>query len=407
MNPLVPARNERGVALVMALLVLLVLSLLSATLLMSVNTETQIAGHSQRETQALNTAEAGLAEAVARIRIGDIPNNMNPRMVAQVFNTLPGSVPVLGADSVALATAQPAGQYLSYTKAAKGPDVLTVRYRTNETSPPTLIYKYDPTQNPAIQTVSGSPIFVITSTGYAGTDLRRIREEVIQQPFNLNVKAALAANTDIQFVGNAVVCGYNHSGSTPPPAGENGRAGSNSCIGYEMAGHLPGSWTTQGTINGGAATQTGVPTSNLSNQAGFYSGPWESLGMTQAEFFSWIGARRTTAPAPPNGIFYLDNNLTSQDQSGAFAYHGATGEGMLYVDGDLVLNSTFTYKGLIYVEGNLQLNGTAWILGGLIVRGKTKLMMNGAATILYSSEAIQQALSKYGGSMVPISWQEL
>ena len=97
---------------------------------------------------------------------------------------------------------------------------------------------------------------------------------------------------------------------------------------------------------------------------------------------------------------------TAQNQSGDFAFHGANGEGLLYVDGNLTLNSTFTYKGIVYIEGDLRLNGTAWILGGLVVRGKSIVKMNGGATILYSSEAILIALAKFGGQFVTLSWRE-
>jgi Tfp pilus assembly protein PilX len=404
MKPHVPANNERGVALVVALLVLLVLSLLSAAMMMSVNTETLIAGHSQRETQALNTAEAGLAEAVARIRVGEIPNNMNPRMVAQVFNTNAGSVPALGADSVGLATAQPAGQWLTYSKATRDPDVLTVKYRTDTASPPTVIYRYDPTKNPAIQTTTGSAIFVITSTGYDGKDIRRIQQEVIQKPFNVNVKAALAAEKGIDFLGNSHTCGHDHSALTP--------AGTRDvdCQPYETGPipPLPGGWSEGAVSSGGASVQRGQPSGYVESQTGFYAGPWEALSMSQAEFFQWIGAPLNNEPDPPRGIYYLDDNTIQGDQSGNYAYHGGDGEGMLYVDGDLTINGNFTYRGIIYVEGDTKINGTLWVLGAIIVKGKTTIKhANGNAALLYSSEAIQQALQKYGGSLVAISWRQL
>ena len=79
---------------------------------------------------------------------------------------------------------------------------------------------------------------------------------------------------------------------------------------------------------------------------------------------------------------------------------------MLYVDGDLTCNAGFTYRGLLYVEGDLKINGQAWVLGGVIVRGKTTLKANGGMTILYSADAITQALSKYGGQFVTLSWRE-
>jgi hypothetical protein len=144
----------------------------------------------------------------------------------------------------------------------------------------------------------------------------------------------------------------------------------------------------------------------VSGGVGFYQGPWAMLGMSQADFQSWIGPP-VNGTSNINGIVYLDNDATVQNQSGSFAYHGATGEGMLYVDGDLTLNSSFIYRGLIYVEGDLKMNGQAWILGALVVKGRSEIRQNGGATILYSSDAIGRALARYGGQFVTLSWREL
>ncbi len=393
-------RDERGVALVMALLVLLVISLLSVTLLVTVNVETKVSSLSAMQTQAVNLAEAGVGEAIARIRSGDIPTNTNPRQVAQIFNTIPGNVPVLGVDSVALATRQPAGQWLNYTTAGKTDSVLTVTYKTNADR--TLIYKYDPTKNPAVQTTSGFPIFVVTSTGRRGSASGRVVAEVIQKPVNVNAKGALAADKGIDFSGNSEICGFNHDINTP--AGTRGRP---PCDGWELAsGHLNGSWSSGTITSGGSSAQNGVPPNNP-NQTGFYSGPWDAFSMQQAEFFSWIGAPLASEPANPQGIYYLDNNGTSQDASGDFKYNGGTGEGLLYVDGDLAINGNFVFRGLVYIEGDLKINGTCWILGSIIVKGKSRIKIaNGSCTILYSNDAITQNIAKYGGQFVTLSWRE-
>jgi len=405
---LTAVRNQRGVALVMALLVLLVISLLSATLMMSLNVDTKIAGHSMRGAQAFNVAEAGVAEAMARIRNGDIPNNLNPKMVGQIFLASAGSVPVLGGtDSVALATGQPAGAWLKYSTPDKTADVLTVTYKTDPTQ--TLIYKYDGTKNPAVQTTSGLPIFVISATGIQGNrkgpSKRRIVTEVIQKPFNAIVNAALAADQGIDFSGNSKICGFNHDPDTP--AWTPGPHGSG-CELYDAgSNHLPGAWSTNTITSGGSAEQNGSPVPNQDGQAGFYSGPWEVLGMTQAEYFSWVGAPLTAEPADPKGIYYLDNNTLTQDQSGAFAYPGGNGEGLLYVDGDLSINGNFTFRGLIYLEGDLKINGNCWILGAVISKGKSRIKIaNGTCAILYSRDAVAQNIAKYGGQFVTLSWRE-
>jgi len=395
-------RDERGVALVMALLVLLVVSLLSVTLMLSVNVESKVSSLSSRQAQALNIAEAGVAEAVSLIKTGDIPTNNNPLQEAYIFNTVAGSVPVLGANQIALATRQPAGEWLPYTTATMAESVLSVRYKTDAAR--TVIYRYDPALSRPVQTVSGFPIFVVTSTGRKGGTFRRIVTEVIQKPVNVNAKGALVADQGIDFSGNSDICGYNHDFDTPT-----GTKGRPPCDTYELGGigNQPGAWSSGAVTSSGSSNQDGWPSAILPGQVGFYSGPWDALSMNQADFFSWIGAPVGSEPNNPQGVYYLDNNSASQDASGSFKYNGGTGEGMLYVDGDLAINGNFVFRGLVYIEGDLSINGTCWILGTVIVKGKSKIKIaNGDCTILYSEEAITQSVSKYGGQFVTLSWRE-
>ncbi len=396
------SRSERGIGLVVALLVLLVMSLLATVLMVSVNVDRKITSHGLRETSALNAAEAGVGEALARVRSADIALGSNPRAVAQIFNVAEGSVPVLGTDSTGFATAQPAGEWLPYSTATRGPNVLTVELKTNLARD--SIYRYDPTKNPRVGLyTTGNPIYVVTSTGVVGGDRRRIQTEVIQKPIIVNAKGAVVAQVGIDFSGNSDVCGFDHAMNTPAntkhPA----------CHGYESATNpgLPGAWS-EGTISpGGSSFQDGNP-ARLGGQTGFYTGPWDCFNMTQAEFFSWVGGPTAIAPAPPNGIYYVDNDVIHQNNSGDYAYHGGDGDGLLYVDGSLSINGNFTFRGLIYIEGDLKINGTCWILGGLVVKGTTTVKIaNGDCCVLYSGDAISQNISKYGATFVTLSWREL
>lgn len=409
--PVELVRDERGIALVIALLVLLVLTVMSMLMMTSATMDRRAVGHNVRGSQALNLAEAGVSEAMSRIRNGDAAlDTANPRSVAQVFNCAQGNVPVLGADSTGLATSQPTGSWLDYSSAGRDPRALTVTFKTNSSR--TAILRYDPALGSPENTLSGYPIYVITATGMQGSAKRTVRTEVIQKPFQALARAALACNNDVRFIGNATVCGYNHSGSTPNDDGSDGRGAmpgdATHCIDNEtVSGPLPGSWTTGTTTNGGTAYQNGSPAANLSGQTGFYTGPWDALGMSQADFLSWVGSPIPAAPADLNGIHYVDGDGTPGNQSTDIGIHGGSGEGLLYVDGDLTINAQFTYRGLLYVEGNLRMNGSAWILGGVIVRGRSEIRQNGDATILYSSEAISQALARYGGQFVTLAWREL
>jgi len=391
--------HEHGVALIMALLTLLVLSLAVAGIMMTLNTDTKVAGHQLRGSQAFYIAEAGVAEAEARIRFGDVPGTLNAKMVTQIFNAPAGSVPVLGTDSTALATLQPSGAFLDYSTATKTDRVLTISYKTDAAR--NIIYRYDVSKNPSIQTQSGLPIYVIRSTGVKGTDRSTVVTEVVQRPFNVNVKGAMACNVGIDFSGTSWVCGANHSIDTP--AGSDTKA---MCAPWELDPGLSGAWSCNAITTSGASLQDGNPAISQ-NQVGFYNGPWECLGLSQQEFFTWVGAPYAAELNPPRGLVYHDNDGLTQNMSGSWHYNGGNGEGLLYCDGDLQINGNFNYVGLIYVEGNLDINGTAWILGGIIVRGVTTVKIaNGNFTTLYSADAIQQKIAKYGGTMMKLSWRE-
>ncbi len=398
-SPLPVLSNQRGVALVVAMLVLMVLSLLAVVMMATITTEKKVGAHSTRESAALNVADAGIGEACARLRNQDINLNNNPRGVAQIFNCAAGTVPSLGVDSTGYATAQTAGQWLRYSNATRGPGTLTITYKTNPAR--TLIYKYDTSLNPSAQFVSGTPIYVITSTGREGADVRTVVAEVMQKPIIVAVNGG----------GNAFVCGYNHRADTP--TGTTGRAGgAGNCNENLLAtppqwewptGAKAGAWSTGNATPGGSAQSTGSPPSSGGNPT-FFSGPWEAIGMTQAEFYNWVGLATPTMPASPNGIYYLDNDATKQNASGAWSANSGTG--LLYADGNLTINSSFTWRGLIYCEGDLTLNGNAWILGAIVAKGAGSVKFNGTATVLYSADAIQNYITKFGGRFTNLSWRE-
>jgi Tfp pilus assembly protein PilX len=408
-------------ALVIALLILLGLTILATSLLMTVNTEGKIASHQLQDTQALAIAEAGVNEGMIRIRTGEVPDNMNKRMVTLVYEAPAGSIPVSGADTTSLPTVQ-AGNYLGYAGARKqlaqgsttDLQVLTIRYKTIVTpgSPPdTQIARWDDTKNPKLNTATGSVVFQVVSTGRKGNASRSVVAEVTRARFNIFVRAAIAAKVDIEFKGNINVCGHDHRADTPvytepplcdggvPPAGWWQYAGHSTCF--------PGGWSEGTVTKSGAAEVVGDPDWMSEKQTGFYSGPWDALGMSQIDFWPWVGPAAPVPVEAPDGIVYFDNNGTPQDQSGDYSFMGGDGEGFLYCDGNLRINGNMTYRGLIYCEGDLEVNGNLWLLGGLVCKGQSVVKVaNGSAVLLYSAEAIQQSMSKYGANIRLLTWRE-
>jgi|SRR5882672_4162879 len=402
--------NERGAALVIALMVLLILVTVSAALVTTSIVNTRLSGTDQQRAKALDIAEAGVAEAVSRIKSGEVPGNNDPRMVTKIFLVNAGSVPVLGADSTGLATVQPAGNWLNYSTTTRTAKTLTVQYKTDANR--ASIYKFDVNKSFPINTLTGMPIYQITSTGVAGQAARTLQVEVVSQPFNLNIKGALASGVQVKFTGNAFACGYNHRIETPANTGDVGRAGAGGCNEDPAQNHwevgsndLTGIWSGGPVNSNGAASRDGNPPEQA-GQVGFYAGPWDALGLSQAQFFALTGPGQATVPGNLNANTYLDNDGTTQNASGNFNVTG-TGSGLLYVDGDLTMNAGFTWRGLIYVEGDVKINGSAWVLGSLICKGQTETKFNGGATILYSYDAISQYVSRYGGSISNLAWREV
>jgi Tfp pilus assembly protein PilX len=413
MNPTRVHRNEHGIALVMAMLILLVMSLLALVLMAGASLNRGLAGNDQRMRGSLNIAEAGVGEALARIRNQEtLMDPADPADVCQVFNTVPGSVPALGADSIGLATGQPVGAFMEYTTPTRGPDVLTVAWKKNTAG--TAVMRYDPAQTPKLNTVSGSPVYVITATGRVNNARRTVITEVIAKPYNINAKGALVADIPIGSLGTAAICGYDHTMDTPVGDGKNGRPldepspDPDNCQDNEKPGGvgLPGMWGSSTIDPGGAFQGAGNP-AWLPGQTGFYAGPWDVFNMSQSEWWSLVGSPVDYKNNSNwNGCFNLDNDGVTQNGSEDCGLQSVGGEGLLYIDGDFSLNSNFNWKGLIYVEGDFKINGSAWVLGSIIVKGQTSLTANGGMTLLYSRDAIEQMLTKYGGQFVTLSWRE-
>ena len=417
MHTLLPApRSERGIALVVAMLVLLVVTIMAILVTATATVSTKISGLTSKRERGLTLAQAGVAEAMSRLRVGDVPTTLNPRAVTQIFNVPAGSVPVLGTDSTALATSQPSGSWLSYTTDARGPNTLTIAYKTDAAR--SLIYKYDSSRNPALNTSSGQPVYEITSTGTVGTTQRTIVVDVVARPPSFNAKGALTAGGQIQVANNDYICGFNHALSTPDwTSASVGRNGANpgvdaqhtTCIPNELGtGNMTGIWASgsgQPTPVGNAGPIWGVPNVQY-NQPGGYTGPWDMLGMTQADYAAWLPTRRTTAPASWNGAFYLDKDATLNNAQGSWTFGNITGQGFLYIDGQVQVNGTLFWKGLIYVNGQFQHSGLIWVLGA--ITGSVQMQtQNENGAILYSKDAIDYYMAVYAGKYTPISWREV
>ncbi len=88
------SRNERGIALMLCLFALLLLTTIGAGLMVMANTETSVNSNYRSSLQAYYASKAGLEEARERLRFG------NTYSIAQLPNTIPATS--YGANQVGL-----------------------------------------------------------------------------------------------------------------------------------------------------------------------------------------------------------------------------------------------------------------------------------------------------------------
>lgn len=411
-------KQEKGYILVVTLLVLFAVSVIGATLAAVSSMDVKISGNQRVNTQSLFVAEAGLNEAIHRL---SLPNPTNasvggwtgniaigdsepydPNWETRIFLTTPlNATSVAGSIQNTGTIQDPTQDYLQYSEKSGTDNVLTIRHKWEDRNgdgarDANEIVRYNPLLVPPENFSSGFPIEEITVTGRTANAERIIRAEVTKRTIVARTLAALYCDKAITLTGNCAFCGYNHSINTPPWTQPN------ACNAWHLSsGHLPGVTTSGDMVKVKGSADVGGDPMPIDDAA---TNPFydlnEVLGMSVAEVNDLLAnADNTSLTDPLNGITYIkgDVKITSN----------FTGEGLMYVTGDLLGAGSFNYKGLIYVEGDLHYTGTPWILGSVVVRGTSDWNFSaGNAAVLYSSDAITQALS---GSMpcIVLSWSEL
>ena len=444
-------KQEKGIALVISLMLILVMSVMVAGFMLTITNEQKMGGNQVRYIEALNVAEAGLSEAAARIGIGSsaaqfIGEGTNPTSAswqAKIVNSASLPTAATGSNVAYYSSIMPDGSGLQYSVSewANNPDTiyaLTVRYKTNEAG--TGIYYYNhvtgydilvagpPFSAPSL---NHSPIYIARSTGMVGNVRRSVEVNLTQQRFTFNTTAAVACDAGVFKTGFFCACGHNHSIDTP--WGTPARVGNNyPCIQYELcdpnrtpagdsaAGCLRAITTSGDTIdqpgqgnNGGAF---GYP-EPLSNAADTLKEIWEIFGFADSVDFKKDFKFRTVNSiaelgGDPNGFveFNCDVDMGSV---GASQIHG-----IWWIKGNFFAQSQ-QFKGLIYAESDCDMTGKFWILGALLAKGDVTLggaglprgrgmHFRGNADVLYSSEAVTRELANSSTQgLKQLSWREV
>lgn len=451
-------KKQDGIALVISLMLLLVMSVMVAGFMLTVTSERKLGSNQKLYMEAMNIAEAGISEVAARIAMG--PSDPSGYYIGEgsaptsalwstkVINSSSLPSAATGSHVTYVTSLQPTTSRLPYSVSSwSGSDTtycLTVAYKTNSAKTGIYYYNHATGKDTLIigPTYSApndnySPVYVARSTGIMNNIRRTIEVHLTQQKYTFSTTAAVACDGGVFRTGYFAVCGHNHSINTPwgTEPYDAAHGGSYPCESYELcdrtaasdleAGCLPGVSTTGDIIqdpgqgnNGGI---WGSPDPTNTNAPSPFKPIWEVFGYaTEEEFTQAFNFRTVTSYADAdfqdgNGFIKFDMDEVDADNFGVSQV-----QGIWWIKGGFKMSGDFQFKGLIYVDGNFEKNqggtGKCWILGSLMCNGEVVgtdpnskgVHFRGNGDVLYSSEAVVQQLQNSSNiGLKQLSWREI
>lgn len=392
------ALEERGVALVIALLILVTLTLLGIGGMFNASTDTHLSGNQKGTAQALYAAEAGISDLIDKL------------------NTDAAYLPPAPYTS-AWAPADLTSTVNGYSYSVQ------VRHKVDEQdcdgdSNTTEIVKYDQACYPNSPLPAGAansyPVEVVTSTATQGKYQNATLVEVTKQRFTYKTTGALTAQSDIQLNGNITMDGNTHD--------VNGNPAVTAC-----GGALPSVTTTTGNTvsTSGSPTATPAP-DNTKTDAQQPDDPCEALGLASDCETTVLSSYVVTAA----GVDPMNKSI--RWVQGDYADSCLDGTGILIVHtpgfdpqkcnaasaqydaayctayppanlGNITGNCTF--KGLIIADKIDKLAGTGTIIGAVISFTEIQADIVGAGTMTLKYSCA--ALDEFGGGKInyKLAWE--
>ena len=413
-------RDERGVALVMAMLTLLILSVLVLAFSLLSSTEPSIASNLLRVAQARALAEAGLERTIWALGAGRTAH----------FN------------STSLPTGGIAYQWgLGATAAAPydGSQLLSISTGGN-TIGGVLIT--------AVEDSSDPHLVAVTAVGYVptndATDTRtkahqKIVASVIDFPKLTRMPCAVCVRGDIQIGGTSTINARPQVGddatSCGTLSGPGGKYGTWSTTVKDSSGTTisPGNTTIgsgaskiYGAVDGNNTANQATDMAVRQNQADFDKNALTNSGLDLLKAYAKAHGTyyQGTASVPtvafsttnklPDGIVFVDtisgNDITSTTSTSDYASVTITGNasanaagfhGWIVVNGSLSISGSFTMYGLVYAVNDLSYVGTGGQITGQLISANVKdtiatvidTSISGVASVQYNCSATQSPVS--------------
>jgi len=415
--------DERGGAMVISLLALMLMTMVGMLMMAQTKTETQIAGFDMRSTQALYHAEAGYAEALARLSVSDT----NPRFIGPTDD--PATTPGWGVYLVASpgdASGDPdyaftatdgmdndndgfvdeSGERYPEVLSAQSSDMdypwVKVVYKRNSTGQVVLFgdHDNDPTTPARENLTKGDPVLLITARGSRGTAVRTVEVEASRTPFVVPGSALYTETDDFQFAGTQfLVSGLDWDPVSGVLTGQPGVAG---IATTEDPNQILADLGEDGTNMGWGSDAASPDYAGNHNNVEGDTGQGAVVGSTidydlqaMAEFYAnhadetisgGTYTQETWGTWDDYQVIYATGNVTMTGIS--------TGAGVLVVDGDMDIAGQLNWTGLILVLGDLKYTGGGThgeVYGAIMAQGvDEEQMLGGNASIKFSRQALDR-----------------
>jgi len=372
-------KNERGMALAITVFALVVVAALVAGTFYAATQEQRTADNSRRSVAALGAAEAG---------IDDVVTNWSTKTSRlNKMGKYPADSQAYGSSGSPLTTPGGGGRYY------------TTVYRLNSN-----LFLVDVTGR------DNASASLAQGIGIGGR--ARLGVLVKIQPINFNISASLMTRNSVSLQGNAQVDGTDNNPAVDNPTDTVW----NSCTtGSALAGVSTGTGATVTT--GGNATVNGQPpvqhdtgiSSRFANVDSLYSAlasranivlsggnyktnPSFSGGACNTtDTFNWGDGVASTACSTYFPIIHITGDVT---------LNGDEGQGILLVDGSISVQGSYQFFGITIAKGSIGGAGggstAAHFYGATMAQDvnlTTTNTLSGKATLLYSSCAVQTALT--------------
>jgi hypothetical protein len=388
-------RVEKGIALVLGMLLLLVVTLIGISALNNSTYDLLISGNERASVQAFYVAEAGINEFIGRFRDGATNQIADDDPSGPNWEVLLAKYPGKGAAQIGYASTGPNSIPSLQNHLDFG---VKIKHKIDATN---QVVKY-----------GGVPIYILKSNGFTGDGGNKVIEvEFVKNP-NYDPPSALYSEMPVYIHGSSVYIN-----------------GNDGCGTRNKPGVITTTATTPSITESGNPAIDGLPakvtvTSNptpttlaikemldyLKGDANFKYGYSENQTLNGYSD-SWGSPTSSDPTVPitytgPMNIVYFnmdgDKTLILKGDS-----HGA---GILLVDGNLEINEGLTWYGVILVTGTVAFTGSGQksVTGGIIAGGNaaTGTNIGENSGIIYCS-AVSDKLKDIVPPLKMTRWREI